>query len=89
MLEGQQKKSGNIFRVCIVLDCVRLTTRVPVCPMGRTCGEPNEIDLTAAQGLLTAPFQGHEAAREKMSSGYSYKHRSVVRKGVGRVEVGH
>ena len=39
-----RKRAGNIFRVGIFLDYVRLTT---VRPTGRTCGEPDEIELAA------------------------------------------
>ena len=44
------KKSGDVFRVGIFLDFVWLTTRTEGphgAYMGRTCGESDEIELTA------------------------------------------
>jgi len=40
------KKSGNVLRVGIFLDFAWLTTRTPM-GVHRTCGEPDEIELTA------------------------------------------
>ena len=48
------KKSGNIFRVGIFLDFI--------C-MGRTCGEPNEIELTAIGVKLNGTLSGTTQAQ--------------------------
>ena len=48
-----RKKSGNVFRMGLFFDFVRLITRaegVLRAHMRRTCGEPNKIELTAAHG---------------------------------------
>ena len=58
-----RKRSGNIFRVGIFLDFVRLTTRAPYA-MGHTCGEPNEIELTATHRLFYRSFSGPAARAE-------------------------
>ena len=47
------KKSGNVLPVGIFLDFVRLATRT--LHEARTCGEPNELELTAIGVKLNGP----------------------------------
>ena len=50
-----QQKSGNVFRVGIFLISVG-SPHVLRAHMGHTCGEPNEIELTAAHRSLHRSF---------------------------------
>ena len=62
-ISKQTNRSRNVLRVGIFLDFVRLTTHAEGphgCVTHCTCGGPDEIELTGAQGLLyhfTAPIQ--------------------------------
>ena len=56
-----KKKSGNNFQAVFLLDFVRLTTRT-MHPHGRTCGEPDGIELTAIGVELNGSGRVHHEA---------------------------
>ena len=56
------KKSGNVFGWVFFL--ILLGGRAPHAhPMRRTCGEPNEIELTATRSLFTGSHQAPGSSR--------------------------
>ena len=67
------KRSGNVFGWGFYFLLISLGSP-HVRPMGHTCGEPNEIELTASHGLLLPPLSRPENANCKDGKVYLIGH---------------